>query len=119
MAKILVCEDDNRIRDILLFQLKNVGHTLDSAEDGRHGLKRAMDETFDLIISDLSMPELNGLEMAEALQKAGKKTKLVVLTAYVTGELIDKLKNQPNVAKIVSKPWDTKKLMEAIEASLA
>ncbi|MGE4159892.1 MAG: response regulator [Planctomycetota bacterium] len=119
MASILVCEDDQRIRDILIFQLKKGGHVLESAVDGNRGLERALAEPFDLIISDLNMPGLNGVELAGALQKAGKATKLVVLTAFVTGDLVDKVRSQPNVAKVVSKPWDTKQLLEAVEEALA
>ena len=63
MAKILVIDDERAIRNTLKEILEFEGYTVDVAENGRTGLERALTGTYDLIFTDIKMPEMDGIEL--------------------------------------------------------
>lgn len=83
MAKVLLIEDDNNLREIFEMRLQAEGYQTVTASDGEEGLTVAMAEKPDLIISDVMMPKLSGFEMLENLRQAPemKNTKAVMMTA--------------------------------------
>ena len=66
MAKILIIDDERAIRNTLKEILEFEGYTVEVAENGRIGLERALSSTFDLIFTDIKMPEMDGLEFLNA-----------------------------------------------------
>src|SRR2546422_11695272 len=68
--KILVVEDDPLLRDGLVDLLKGAGHNVDVVDDGITAAKRGMDGTLDLIILDVMLPKLDGIEVCHRLRKA-------------------------------------------------
>ncbi|MCX8058386.1 MAG: SpoIIE family protein phosphatase [Spirochaetes bacterium] len=80
--KILICEDDSIARSLLLNILKRKFEIIIEAENGKIGLEKYKLEKPDLIISDINMPELNGIEFATEIRKEDKKTPIIFLTAY-------------------------------------
>jgi CheY-like chemotaxis protein len=65
--RILVVDDEDNLRDVLLEVLKRDGHEVDSAVDGAEGLRRAEEQRYDLVVTDLRMPNLEGPEMYRAI----------------------------------------------------
>jgi CheY-like chemotaxis protein len=84
MSDILVVEDELDILDILTEQLKMKGHKVEAASDGFEGFEKARDKKFDLIITDYSMPKLNGAQLISKLRdnKFNKNTPIIVYTAF-------------------------------------
>ena len=70
MAKILVIDDERAIRNTLKDILEFEGYTVEVAENGRVGLECALSSTFDLIFTDIKMPEMDGLEFLQTYRKA-------------------------------------------------
>ena len=68
MAKLLIIDDERGIRNTLREILSDEGHEVDVAENGKQGLEMAQAKTFDLIFSDIKMPEMDGLEVLKALK---------------------------------------------------
>jgi CheY-like chemotaxis protein len=66
--RILVVDDEDNLRDVLVEVLKRDGHEVDSAVDGAEGLRLAEAQRYDLVITDLRMPELEGPELYRALR---------------------------------------------------
>jgi CheY-like chemotaxis protein len=66
--RILVVDDEDNLRDVLVEVLKRDGHEVDSAVDGAQGLRLAEAQRYDLVITDLRMPELEGPELYRALR---------------------------------------------------
>jgi CheY-like chemotaxis protein len=67
--RILVVDDEDNLRDVLVEVLKRDGHEVDSASDGTEGLRRAEDGRYDLVITDLRMPGMEGPELYGALRQ--------------------------------------------------
>lgn len=78
--KILVIEDEEALSEFIVLELKHEGYNVTAAFDGRKGLKVAMDENWDVILLDLMLPKLNGIEVCRRL-KAVKDTPIIMITA--------------------------------------
>lgn len=83
MAKILLVEDDNNLREIYAARLETEGYTIFSANDGEQALAIAVREQPDLIISDVMMPKISGFDMLDILRSTPetRNVKVIVMTA--------------------------------------
>ena len=82
MSKILLVEDDSKIRSILKEILLDKNHEVDEAGDGQEGLKKLEQGLYDLCICDIKMPKMDGLEVLERAKEAGIGTNFVVISAH-------------------------------------
>ena len=82
--KILIVDDESEMRVALETTLKREKFQLTCAEDGKKALDTLEDEHFDLVLTDVRMPKLNGLELLRAVKEKSPKTQVVVMTAYGT-----------------------------------
>jgi two-component system, chemotaxis family, chemotaxis protein CheY len=87
MANILVVDDSTTFREELKMDLLAAGHNVEEAVDGEDGLSKATIGNFDLIISDLNMPKMDGLTMCAHLRKLGINTLIFMLTTQSAPEL--------------------------------
>ncbi len=81
-SRILVVDDEAKMRRLLEMALTGLGHTVVQAEDGEAALARYAEEPFDLVLTDLRMPRLDGLGLLRALRGRGEEVPVVVLTAH-------------------------------------
>src|SRR5690625_537188 len=79
-AKILVVDDEERIRRLLKLYLTREGYEIDKAENGKEALDLALDNDYDVILLDLMLPEMDGIEMCTKLRES-KATPVIMLTA--------------------------------------
>ncbi len=82
MAKILVIDDERSIRSTLKDILEFEGYVVEVAENGKQGLERALSTAYDLIYSDIKMPEMDGIEVLEALRKAEVEVPIVMISGH-------------------------------------
>ncbi len=82
MAKILVIDDERAIRASLRDTLDVEGYVVELAENGKMGYDKATASTYDLIFSDIKMPEMDGIELLDALQKAEVETPIVMISGH-------------------------------------
>ena len=82
--KILIVDDESEMRVALETTLKREKYQLTCAEDGKQALDKIDDGDFDLILTDVRMPKLNGLELLRAVKERSPKTQVVMMTAYGT-----------------------------------
>ena len=80
--RILVVDDEEIIRDSISFILKKEGYVVSEAANGKDALDKFKAESFDLIITDLEMPEMRGLELLEHVMRINPQTLIVIITAY-------------------------------------
>jgi len=81
MLKILIAEDDRELRQLFTHVLAREGYSVKGVSDGREALDATDNDYFDLIISDIMMPSLDGYELARALRESGNMTPLLMITA--------------------------------------
>jgi DNA-binding response OmpR family regulator len=82
--RILVIEDEDGIARILQLELEHEGYTVGRAEDGRTGLEMAMSGEWDLVLLDVMLPGINGIEVLRRVRNAGNPIPIVLLTARDT-----------------------------------
>ncbi len=111
---ILVLEDNKALRMIIRKALEKAGYTVRTAENGKEGLKALKEETPDLIISDVIMPEMDGFEF---LKKIRKKHPLIPFTFLtVKSEFDDYSKGyEMGATDYLTKPFDVDILLERVE----
>ncbi|MBX7197518.1 MAG: sigma-54 dependent transcriptional regulator [Sandaracinaceae bacterium] len=81
-GRVLVIDDEEGVRSFLAESLERDGHEVEQAEDGAAGLRAARDEPFDVVITDLKMPKVDGMGVVRALRVEQPDVELIVLTAH-------------------------------------
>ncbi len=85
-GRILIVDDEASMREMLSILLTRDGYEVAVAENGESGLAQALSDQFDLIISDIQMPKLSGIEMLQGLREKGLDTPMVMITAFSSTE---------------------------------
>ena len=88
MARILVIDDDAAARDSVARMLRTAGHTVQEAAGGEDGIASARGSTFDVVLSDLQMPGLSGLDVLQRLRDARVDSVFIIMTAFGTVETV-------------------------------
>ena len=113
--RVLVVDDEETVRGLLADYLRADGHTVETAADGREGLERYCAGSFDLVVTDRAMPEMNGDQLAEAIRKERRAAYIIMLTGY--GDSFRADKEFPNgVDFVLNKPIRRKELRQALVA---
>lgn len=84
MSKILVVDDEQSMREFLAIMLKKEGHAVVAAENGVHALKAMQVEIFDLVITDVRMPQVDGIEVLRTVKEISPETVVIVITAFAS-----------------------------------
>ena len=117
MAHILLVEDDKSIRMALEFSLTRAGYEVTGVATGTEGLETARSIDADLILLDVLLPGLSGLDVARALREAGNRTPIIMLTALDSdADTIAGL--DAGADDYVTKPFSTPELLARIRANL-
>ena len=80
--KILVVDDEDIIRESLSFVLKKEGYAVEEAENGKAAYDKLLVESFDLVITDIEMPQMKGTQLIEEIEKLNIHTSIIVITAF-------------------------------------
>ena len=116
MARILIVDDDPAIRDSLGIELSSAGHDVASASDGEEGRLAAERGAFDLVLTDLAMPNLDGFSLIKSL-RSGSKVPIIVLS--VRGHEPDKVRALDLGADdYVTKPFSMGELLARVRSQL-
>ncbi|SJZ74691.1 DNA-binding response regulator, OmpR family, contains REC and winged-helix (wHTH) domain [Chitinophaga eiseniae] len=115
--KILVVEDEERVGALIRRGLEEQGYTVTLAWDGEAGLKLALGGGFDLVITDIVLPRINGLELSRAIRTALPSVPILMLTALGTTD--DKVEGfDAGADDYLVKPFDLRELLVRIRALL-
>ena len=117
-GRILVVDDEVEIRESLDTLLSLEGYSVEQAQHGTEGLRKAETSSYDLILLDLMMPDRSGMEVLKEIRDRDQETPIFMITAYGSVEVaVDALKNGAN--DYFSKPWDNEKLLIEIDRMIA
>ena len=115
--KILIIEDEADLVKGLKLNLADEGYEVEWASDGREGLRRALEEAPDLIILDIMLPGMNGLEVCRELRQ--KKANIPVIMLTAKGEEVDKIVGlEIGADDYMTKPFSVRELLARIKAHL-
>jgi DNA-binding response OmpR family regulator len=113
--KILVIEDQHDIADLVALHLRDLGHEVDCVHDGQDGLAAALDASHDLIVLDLMLPRMNGLEILKTVRKESINTPILMLTAR-SSELDRVLGLELGADDYLTKPFSIAELQARVKA---
>ncbi|MDH4158490.1 MAG: sigma-54 dependent transcriptional regulator [candidate division Zixibacteria bacterium] len=117
MPNILVVDDKDSMRNMLTETLLEEGHRVDSAENGRKALDLVRNKSYDLVLTDLKMPEIDGLEVLTGVKENDSDTSVIVMTAYGTIEdAVTAMKK--GAYDFITKPFDTEHLCVLVNRAL-
>ena len=115
MRKVLIVEDDHDIVDLLEIHLKDLDCELDKAHDGNIGLEKAINSKFDLIILDVMLPGIDGMEVCRRLRGKEIQTPILMLTAK--SEEIDKIIGlELGADDYMTKPFSIREFLARVKA---
>ena len=118
MTKVLVVEDHHDTSFLLCRLLKMEGYEVEHAIDGMVGYSAAESSAPDLIVTDIQMPRMDGIEMIKRIREtqAGKRIPIIVMSAYGQRRITDAL--AAGADGIVEKPIDLERFLETIRSKL-
>lgn len=122
MTSILVADDDPILREIAAEYLRDAGFSVDLAEDGEEALRAAERGRYDLVVTDMVMPNLDGIELLRALRASCPGTPVIAISAGIAGENADLLLRAAKAVGAVSvlpKPLVRAVFLEHVRAAIA
>jgi two-component system cell cycle response regulator CpdR len=118
MAKILITEDESALRTFVARALRLDGHETHEAGDGAEGLEILAEENFDLLLSDIRMPVMDGIELAHQAAARHPDMKILLMTGYAEQrERADDL--AAKIVDVVQKPFALPDIRRAVARALA
>jgi CheY-like chemotaxis protein len=119
-CSILVVDDEPGIRELLCLMLEAAGHTVTSAEDGLAAPKVLASQPIDVVITDLLMPERDGLEFITEIRKKFPKVKIVAMSGggHIARDSYLRIAKNFGAHVLLEKPFSQAGVLEAIETAL-
>jgi two-component system cell cycle response regulator CpdR len=118
MAKIILAEDDNDMRRFLVKALQNAGFDVISFDNGLSAYQRLREEPFELLLTDIVMPEMDGIELARRASELDPDIKIMFITGFAAVAL-NSDSAAPKNAKVLSKPVHLRELVSEVQKMLA
>jgi two-component system cell cycle response regulator CpdR len=113
MIRILLAEDEDAMRTYLARALENAGYEVVAVDRGTAALPLLEEYHFDLLLSDIVMPEMDGIELAQRCAEISPETKVMFITGFAAVTL--KANREAPQAKVLSKPFHLKDLVLEVE----
>ncbi len=118
MARIILAEDDNDMRRFLAKALANAGYEVVSYDNGKSAYERLREEPFTLLLTDIVMPEMDGIELARRATQLDPDLKVMFITGFAAVAL-NPDSQAPKEAKVLPKPFHLRDLVREVEKLLA
>ncbi len=117
MSSVLVIDDKESIRKMLRQALTAEGHEVEAASNGFEGIKKTRDRQYDVVLTDLKMPDMDGISVLSAVREENPDASIIVMTAYGTIETaVEAMKR--GAFDFLTKPFDTDHLNVLINRAL-
>ena len=113
MIRILLAEDDDSMRAYIQRALENAGYSVSAVSNGTEALPLLDTEIFDLLLSDIVMPEMDGIELAQRCNEISPSTKVMFITGFAAVTL--RANREAPHDKMLSKPFHLKDLVLEVE----
>jgi two-component system cell cycle response regulator CpdR len=117
MARILLAEDDVDMRRFLVKALQNAGYSVASFDNGLSAYNRLREEPFELLLTDIVMPEMDGIELARRATELDPEIKVMFITGFAAVAL-NPDNHAPKDARVLSKPFHLRDLVNEVQRLL-
>ena len=116
--KVLVVDDEKGIRFLLSEVLLHQGFEVSLARDGQESLEKLEKNQFDLVVTDISMPRLDGVSMLKSMRKTGREEKIIIMTGNPSDRRL-RDEGLPQVVTCLSKPFEMQTFLNVVTAATA
>ena len=114
--RVLVIDDDASTREVMSYLLAEFGYDCETAADGRRGLARFDEGGWDLVLTDLAMPEMNGWEVAAAIRQRSSTMPIVLITGLIDPDVMRRARERG--LPVVPKPFRSAMLRATVATAL-
>jgi two-component system cell cycle response regulator CpdR len=118
MARILLAEDDDQMRLFLSRGLQRAGHAVEACGDGDTAFAKSCESNYDLLLADVVMPGLDGIELARRVSAGQPGIRVMFITGFAAVALRDNWL-APNRPRVLAKPFHLRHLIEEVENFLS
>ena len=118
VAKIILAEDDNDMRRFLVKALEKAGHQVTAFSEGASAFEEIKQTTFDLLLTDIVMPVMDGIELARRAAELDPSLKIMFITGFAAVALHPDSR-APKDAKVLSKPFHLRDLVAEVDRMMA
>ena len=118
MKKILVVDDEAMVREAISVLLEEKGYEVRTANNGRAGVEAYADFAPDLVLTDISMPDMEGIEFLQVLRKKEKSLPVIVMSGNIVGQRFLKSARMIGAAAVLKKPFSNEDLFSAVSKCL-
>jgi len=121
MARVLVIEDDGDFRNTLTAMLRSADHEVQSVSNGREALELLASATYDLLITDILMPEVDGIELLTAMRKMSSRLPVIAISGggSMPASLALSLSTSLGASAVLFKPFYAQELLETVDRVLS
>ena len=121
MARILVVDDDHALRGAIARYLRTLGHHVDEAPDGRHAIAAIRESAVDLVLTDVNMPDMDGIEVLKAVKDHDRDVPVIVISGggVIPSQILLGNAHLLGAYATLDKPFDLDELRAAVESALA
>jgi len=117
LGKILVVDDERSMREFLTIMLQKDGHDVASASNGKEAVDCIVQKTFDIVITDLKMPQLDGIDVLKTVKESAPETVVIMITAYASAETaVDAMKQ--GAYDYITKPFKIEEIKLIVRNAL-
>lgn len=118
MPQILIVDDDRSVQMALEMILADEGMQVDKADDGESALELIYQRKYDLVLADLRMPNMNGLELLKTIRKQwGRSLPMIFISAYASDEVTDQAL-KAGISDFIIKPFDVQGVVKSVKCAL-
>ena len=117
MARILLAEDDRSMREFLARALERAGHEVTAVPDGLAALEAVHAQGFDLLIADIVMPGIDGIEVSRQANRVNADLKVLFITGFAAVAM--NARAEMGDTKVLSKPFHLRELVDHVDSILA
>lgn len=118
MASILIVDDSESVRALLAHTVSNAGHTVTMAENGAAALRAISRNRFDVIVTDIYMPETDGIELLATLRTEGVDSAIIAMSSASGERDLMNVARHLGATKTLRKPFRPSELLSGIDAIL-
>ncbi|HEX3032611.1 MAG TPA: response regulator transcription factor, partial [Bacillota bacterium] len=119
MTQVLVVDDESHIQELVKFNLEKEGYQVETASDGRRAVEKAAQLLPDLILLDVMLPEMSGLEVCRTLHSKDETRKIPIIMLTARSEEIDKILGlEMGADDYITKPFSPRELVARVKAML-
>src|SRR5215472_12203185 len=115
MLRILVAEDDGNVRSAVVEALRTASYEVTDVHDGQQAAERLLSTTFDVVVTDVKLPRVDGLTLFRKVRQSSPRTAVILMTSFATtGEAVAAMKEGAH--DYLTKPFDEEELLLRVRA---